>query len=218
MSLGHGASIARNGLVLALDGGNTKSYTGAGNVWRDLITNTASTGTSEPSELTNPASLSAAPLTELTVMGVVTLLGTSAGYAFHPISKWTGINDATFVLYHFLDFDTPGSGYRLAWYGNRGGEWSTLSSIYQGAIDQTYHVVLQYNSTTGGQMWINGSKAGVRTGSGTLFNNSINIKIDGGPQPRAGIHNTKHVLVYNRELSDNEIIQNYNALRGRYGI
>lgn len=44
MSLGHGASIVRNGLVLQLDAANVKSYPGSGNVWLDVINSVSSNG------------------------------------------------------------------------------------------------------------------------------------------------------------------------------
>ena len=39
MSLAHSPRIARNGLILCLDAGNTKSYPGSGTVWKDLSGN-----------------------------------------------------------------------------------------------------------------------------------------------------------------------------------
>ena len=36
MSLVHSPKISRNGLILCLDAGNTKSYPGSGTVWKDL--------------------------------------------------------------------------------------------------------------------------------------------------------------------------------------
>ena len=36
MSLGHGAGIVRNGLVLHLDAANSKSYAGTGTDWKDV--------------------------------------------------------------------------------------------------------------------------------------------------------------------------------------
>lgn len=213
-----GPEIVNDNLVFSVDTSNIKSYSGSGNTWSNVIDGYASTGDSIPSIFNNPLSLSAAPVSALTAMCVVTLQGTSNGYAYHPVSKWTGTTDATFVLYHFLDYLTPGSGYRLTWYANRGGTWSTISAQYQGAVNNTYHVAVQYNSTTGGQMWVNGSKVGARTGSGTLANSATNIRIDGGPQSRSSIHNTKEVVIYNAELTDTQIIQHFEAVRGKYAL
>ena len=39
MSLHHSPKIVTNGLVLCLDAGNRKSYSGSGNIWRDISGN-----------------------------------------------------------------------------------------------------------------------------------------------------------------------------------
>ena len=39
MGLGHSPSIVMDGLVLALDAGNSRSYSGSGNTWYDLSSN-----------------------------------------------------------------------------------------------------------------------------------------------------------------------------------
>jgi hypothetical protein len=219
MSVFAGPEIVNRNLIFSVDSANIKSYSGSGDVWTNGVDGYASTGGSSlPSQFNNPAEISSAPLTALTVICVVTLLGTSAAYAYHPVSKWTGTADATFVLYHFQEFTDSLRTYRLGWYGNSGGTWNSLSPWFTGSQNQTYHIVLQYNSTNGGQMWINGSKFGGRTSSGTLMNNNQNIAIDGGPQSRAGIHQTKEVTIYNAELTDAEIKQNFNATRARYSI
>jgi hypothetical protein len=218
MAVFSGPEIENSNQIFSADIASIKSYAGSGDVWKNVVDGYSSTGSSVPSYFNNPSTLSAAPLTALTVICVVTLLGTSTAYAYHPVSKWNTTTDATFVLYHFLDFTTPGNGYKLGWYANRGGVWGGISPIYQGAINTTYHVAIQYNSTNGGQMWVNGSKVGSRTASGTLMNNNINIAVDGGPSARASIHNTKEVAIYNTELTDAQIIQHFQAVRGKYGL
>jgi hypothetical protein len=219
MSVFAGPEIVNQNLIFSVDSVNIKSYSGSGNVWTNGIDGYASTGgSSSPSFFNSPAAISSAPLTALTVICVVTLLGTSDAYAYHPVSKWTGTADATFVLYHFQQFSDNLRTYKLGWYANSGGTWNSISPWFTGSQNQTYHIVLQYNSTNGGQMWINGSKFGGRTSSGTLMNNNQNIAIDGGPQSRAGIHQTKEVEIYNVELTDDEIRQNFNATRARYSI
>ena len=67
-------------------------------------------------------------------------------------------------------------------------------------------------------MWINGEKYGSRTASGVLATSTQKIRIDGGPDKRSGIHHTKNVLIYDRELTDDEMVQNYQSLRSTYGI
>ncbi len=213
-----GPEIVNTNQVFSVDISSIKSYSGSGNNWKNVIDGFVSTNTSTPSYFNNPTALSASPLTALTVLVVVTLQGTDTGYAYHPVSKWSTTTDATFVLYHFQQFSDNVRTYKLGWYANAGGTWQGISPWYQGAVNNTYHIAMQYNSTTGGQMWVNGSKFGSRTATGTLMNNNINIAIDGGPVSRTNIHNTKEVTIHNIELTDAQIIQHFEAVRGKYGL
>jgi hypothetical protein len=70
--------------------------------------------------------------------------------------------------------------------------------------------VLQYNITLGAQAWTNGVKYGARGTTGTLGSggSSNDIGILG---PDAYINSKVHqALFYNRQLSDDEILKNYN--------
>lgn len=217
MAASSGPKISKNQLKFIVDIQNKNSYSGSGDVWTNIIENYSSTGSNPTSSFNSPSWLSSSPLSELTVMCVLTILGTDTAYAYHPIRKWIDTTDATFVLYHFQQFSDNLRTYKLGWYANAGGVWQGISPWYQAAVNNTYHIAIQYNSASGGQMWVNGSKVGTRTGAGTLMNNNTNIQID-GPTARSGIHQTKSASIYDRELSDNEIIENFEAIRGRYGI
>ena len=216
MAVYSGPEIVNNGLVFVADVGNIKSYSGSGDTWKDIQQDVTSTGTSVPSFFNNPDWSS--NVTHLTVTSVVSVLGYDTGYAYHPISKWVGTTDATFVLYHFQNFQSNNSQNRFMWYGNRGGVWSSLSNSYTGSPGNTYMFTLQYNSTTGGQGWVNNNKISGRVGSGVLGTSTASIRIDGGPLARSGIHNTLAAWIYDRELTDQEIQQNFEATRSRYGI
>jgi len=91
------------------------------------------------------------------------------------------------------------------------------------SVGQTFWVALQYNSTQGGQAWVNGNKSGGRSGNnGNLGNISsptgtMNIYLPyTGSQIGTGY--ISHILFYNRELSDAEMVQNYNAVASRVVI
>lgn len=217
MAVFAGPEIENQNLQIAVDSFNPKSYA-TGDTWKDMVSNVVSTSTSIPSVLNSPTWLQNEPVLELSIIAVVHLLGTSNAYAYHPVNKWTGTNNATFVLYHFQEFTDNLRTYMLQWYANRGGVWGDISNPFIGAANNHYCVGLQYNANTGGQLWINGNKISGRRGSGALANNNITVKIDGGPQPRVGIHHTKQVYMYNSELADSEMIQVYESLKGRYDI
>ena len=205
MGVAYNPSIVTSGLVSASDSRNTKSY--SGETFYNLLTT---------STIGNPSWSNSA--TKLTCISVIKILGVDTGYAYHPINKWnSGTSNASFVLYHFQNYQgtNPGSANVLTWYANAGGTWTAITQGYQCTIGNTYFVALQYNSSSGGQMWINGSKSGSRGSAGTLGSGSANILIDGDVSGRAGIHKVESVYFYNKELSDSEITQMYNVLRNR---
>lgn len=207
MSLGHGASIVKSNLKLLFDRDNTKSYVGTGSTWTDLIRKTSYT-----SNVGNETWMGGTS-TGLTISIVLKKIQTVVGYAEHPVNKWTGTGDASFVLYHF---GTTGPSNMLMWYGNRGGVWGSISGSFYGVNGNTYAITLQYNDTTGGQLWVNGAKVGGRVGSGTRATSGASCYVY-GPEGTANSL-VESCYMWDRELSDSEIKQNFEATRGRYGI
>ena len=87
---------------------------------------------------------------------------------------------------------------------------------YRMNVGEIAHIVYQRN-TYGGQMWVNGMKMGSRGGgTGTLGLNNAAYSDIGiyGPQPAAWAK-VHQALFYNRELTDAEIVQNFNAVQHR---
>lgn len=220
MALAHSPKIVTDGLSFAVDDSNIKSYTGA-STFSDLISSkqytiTAGAGINVPNaDVTYMNSITA-----ITVDVWLEKLSTVVGYAYHPVNKWNGgTTEASFVLYHFGT--TSGSDNLLNWYGTGSiSGWTTLTNGFTGVNGRKYNIVLQYSSANGGQNWVNGAKNGSRiTGKGTLgvASSPSVFQIQGPTEVLTG-HKVLAVKVYNRELSDNEIIQNFNALRGRFGI
>jgi hypothetical protein len=88
---------------------------------------------------------------------------------------------------------------------------------------QTFWVALQYNSSQGGQAWVNGSKSGGRSGNNgnlgpttsTTYDINMYLPYEGSP---IGTGYVSHILFYNRELSDAEMTKNYNAVSSRVVI
>lgn len=209
MSCISGASIVNEGLLINFDVGNIKSYSGT--TWLDLqrrqtYSDTMVIGAGSEDWMGSNSN-------EITINAVIDKKETFVGYAEHPIKKWTGTADASFVLYHF---GTTGSPNLLVWYANRNGAWGPISGGFYGVNGTKYLMTLQYSDTTGGQLWINGSKIGSRTASGPRANSIDNLKIF-GPIGSSSIA-IKNFQLYNRELSEVEIKQNYEALRGRYSL
>ena len=72
------------------------------------------------------------------------------------------------------------------------------------------------------KVYLNGNLDG--TGSNTLGNSNMDLLVFGGPTTdsyagaRMFYGNVYYAAHYNRVLTASEISQNFNALRGRYGI
>jgi hypothetical protein len=209
MSIGYNTKIVTSSLDIALDVNNTKSYSGAGSTWYNLIDG-------NNTEATNNTWGNAA--ITFTIISIINVLGNDTSYAYQPISKWTGTTDAAFALYHFQNYLSNNYQNRFGWYANAGGVWQNISALTTNLTLGHHFIALQYNAATGGQMWLDGATYGGRVGSGQVGSSVANINISGGPDVIAGIHQVKCAYFYSRELSDSEMKQNFAALRGRFGL
>ena len=213
-------SIVTDGLTMAFDSTFSGSYpAGNGSTIYDLTGGTAYSGNiyGNPSWANN--------MSNLTICLLLTKTSTGTGYANHPINKWnTAYNvNASFILYHFENYQSNNQDGFLGWYGygtNSG--WANIGTygFTRLTVGQTKWVALQYNSTQGGQAWVNGSKSGGRSGNnGTLgpttsttYDMNIYMPYEGS---QIGTGYVSHILFYNRELTDAEMVQNYNAVSSR---
>jgi hypothetical protein len=164
-------------------------------------------------------------IANLTICLLLTKTHTGLGYANHPVNKWnTAYNvNASFILYHFENWQGNNQDGVLGWYGygtNSG--WANIGTygFTRMNVGQTFWIGLQYNSISGGQAWVNGAPAGSRSGNnGTLgpttsatYDSYVYMPYQGS---QMGTGYVSHFLAYDRELSDNEMIANYNAVKTR---
>ena len=217
-NINYGSTIT-NGLMLAVDGDYTPSWDGAGTLWYDLIGGSSFSdyNIGNPSFTNNVSEITVCVLLEK-------LYSTTNNYAYHPLSKWnSGYNvNASFVLYQFDNYYGNDADGFCQWYGYTSGNgWCGLTGGYGGfrlIPGQIAYLCMQYKSSNGGgQMWLNCNKVGGRSGaSGTIGpNNSGYGDISCYGPLQVGPVKVHQTLIYNRELSDDEMIQNYNAVSSR---
>lgn len=227
MSLGHGAQIVKDGLVLHLDAANKKSYPGSGTTWSDLSGNgndgtlvngvgydSANNGSmvfDGVNDLTtgtlpftgNVSSFSVSVWTKAisrngTYSGIIQLDGTDTnGHVGGIIISFSG-SDTALRIRHWND-----GGTNYSWTSNPIGNWKNFVLVVSDnqikGYDNTRNVV--DSSFTNGFDF----SGNYRIGQYTYLTNYYE-----------GL--TSNVQVYNRALSEAEIQQNFEALRGRYGI
>jgi hypothetical protein len=207
-----GPNIVKDGLVLYYDRYNQNSYpTGIGNSMLDLsgVTNLnlSSYGVGSSSGLSW-----ANNITNITISILLEKTATTTEYAYHPVSKWSNtLETASFVLYHFGNYQGNGSDGLLGWYGGGSNSWKGLCFYGVMVTGNMWNIVMQYNSSLGAQPWTNGSKNGGRGGNGILGNGGSTGDIGiYGPDANGPVK-VHQIMFYNRELTDAEIINNYNV-------
>ena len=205
MSVNYNTSQKTSNLQLCLDVNNVKSYSGSGSVWNNLVSNTAFTG-ADAAWANN--------IYTMTMIIVIEKTGNLTGYATHPINKWnTGTGNTSFVIYHFGS--TGGEG-NISVYYTANSTW-TGQFVTTLTVGQKAHIAFQWNSSLGGQVWLNGNKVGARASSGVLgVAGASGIGISG---PLSDTHSRVHYAAfYNKELTDLEISKNYFSIGKRFGI
>jgi hypothetical protein len=230
VGLGHSPSIVLNGLVLALDAGNTKSYPGSGTTWTDL------SGSGNNGTLVNGVGYNSGNGGSLVFDGVddyVTLsssqiapgtgaftwnfwvrhIPTGGGVGRYSILlSGTGSNTVYGVVY--MNSDT-GLGYYAL--GNR------ILDSDPSFDDKWWHIAFVGNGGLSGSRTLKLYRNGVQAGSTYTYNynfTSTTPIIGANHSSFAELMrgNVSNVSYYNRALTATEISQNFNALRGRFGI
>lgn len=234
MSLGHGPRIVRNGLVFCLDAANQKSYPGSGTTWTDLISRTT-VGT-----LTNGPTFDSANKGSILMDGVdqwVSLPSGLEGLYIDNSSMEIWIKQTSDKNTEYFKAGTPnidGVDECALWYvsgtttlrfihfvdpyGSRSFVETTHSI---NMADSTWHQIVgtfSGNTTSGtSSLYLDGELVS----SSSSIGNSSTMGAAGlslGNSSYAFGGNFSIAKLYNKTLSAAEVRQNFNALRGRFGV
>ncbi len=229
MGLGHSPSIAQNGLIICLDAANTRSYSGSGTAWNDISGNGLNgTQTNGPSFVNGNGGYhvytgASNHYTNIPDNTLHRLTGSmTLEVVIYPTSFPNGGGGGGFILAkagaYYLELKNSGV-LRTYFYGlNSAGYHDGLTTL---ALNSWSHVVAVLNLTSGTiTTYVNGvvdrTVTGL-TGSVSAATNSIQIgAFSGGSYSFNGRIATARL--YNRNLTASEITQNFNALRGRFGL
>ena len=225
MALAHSPKIITDGLVLCLDAGNTKSYSGSGTTWNDLSGN-GNTGT-----LTNGPTYSSDNGGSIFFDGtndyvsLVDNLGDPQQFTiefwayptqlnfdsnnnyrriFIPSGASTNGNNSVLIEQSgYISFRVPG-----------GTANNMQGSGYSGTNEWGYAVCTYDQSNK--KIYFNGSLKNTVAESGVTVDFGSPQIVDPNSQTFKG--NISNFRIYNRALTASEIQQNFNALKGRFGI
>lgn len=239
MATFYSPKVVTDGLVLYLDAGNTKSYPGTGTAWYDLSNNNnTATLTNGPtfSTLNNGGVvldatddfITLAPSTSLKVDGgnftilSVHKIGTAFdfyGQFFYQSGDGSGAgtNKSIFLQRYgtnILNLDFYGNGTQV--------NFGTNSF----AANTLVFIAVSFNKTALTSVYFrNGVFSSVQSHTGSpSFTNLYSVQIGKRYSTDAGfsakdLDGTNYItMLYNKALTNTEILQNYNALKGRFGL
>lgn len=238
--LTHSPSIVRDGLILCLDAANPKSYPGSGTTWYDLSGNgnnfsvlATAYNSSGPKYMDFNGSYGCAKKTDndMIISGNVTcicwtrvlnststwrtlLRGRSSG-ADHQViiqsggwligmydnTNGTGFNSSGFSQQNLPNYGTTNWA-MLVW------RWDTSSPYYQFSYNDSPETIRGSNTSAN-----TGFKCGVC--SIGAYNNGVQTDPSNASQFWGDI---SQITLYNKKLTNAEILQNFAAYRGRYGL
>jgi len=232
MGVTYNPRIVTDGLVLALDAGNTKSYPGSGTTWTDLSGN-GNNGTLENGvgyNGSNGGSLSFDGVNDRIQIAYTPNLAftdaimsceswvyvDSLSSAFSIINKRG--NNSTQNTNRSYVFEVSSNG-RVTWNLDSA---TTLCNTATGLIqtDQWYHLAATHDGTNA-KVYVNGVESvSVSSGTSSLKNTGdIPVRI-GWRYTNSSINYSDGKIsitrVYNKALTPQEIQQNYNATKSRF--
>ena len=214
----NGPKIVTNSLILCLDAGSVKSYLGSGTAWTDISRNGGD------GVLTNGPAFNNANGGNIIFDGANDFLANpSYTPAVNTVSIWLKLNSTKNGLIIGVGNNAYDSGqwswsiflYNGGFYlrGNPGPFGTTFSAPVGEWINWT---MIRNNGANSCLFYKNGIFAGSSADS-TLTNTYSGFRITGAGSVYAGF-SLSTVLLYNRALSATEILQNYNATKGRFKL
>ena len=232
MSVNYNPRIVTDNLIFCLDAGNVKSYPGSGITWTDL-SGRGKNGTLVNMEIEDYINFNGGYLNfDGSNEYVNTTLSHDISSGFTFTFWFYGTKDSVhFIASYFLDADSNtvfrverfSAGNDTIEFGHSpdGGSiganeltstnfpnnvWTCCTLKYDGDYKYIYKNGVLDSTSASGQTFSNYSGATLR----------IAARQDGSLLPFSGY--LSHISMYNRSLSDSEILQNFNALKNRYGF
>ena len=228
MALAHNPRVVTDSLVLCLDAANSKSYPGTGTTWTDLsgngnngtnsgVTYSSANGgyftfdnTNDVSIIANSSSLNMT--TGLSIEAWVMFDGNSQDFIFEK----GNVNTQYSLFSHGDDVV-----FRTKHSGDAGYDSLDITKATLGVSNNTWHhIVGTWNGTTK-QLHIDGVPKNTRSKSGNLVTTTPGAAVGRFGGTSTGYYfggKIAKVAVYNKGLSADEVAQNFEALRGRFGI
>lgn len=220
-------TIVLDGLQLYFNVGNSTSYPGSGTTITDLSTNGYS------GVLTNGVGYSSTNGGYLTFDGSNDYIDTNQSLASETFSVGAWFKTSAAGIKMILSKETNAGWpwtYRIWLNGGQlvgdiaqnGSSWASISSTLTNYNNGDWYYVMFTRNDSTLKLYVNGVE--IKSASDTLTGSIINSQevwfgrsaYLGGSYPYSG--NLGEMMIYNKVLSAEEILQNYNVTKTRYGL
>ena len=207
--------IVTDGLVVHLDAGNSNSYPGSGTTWYDL------SGNGNDATLYNTPTHNAS-----TNGGIFSFNNSQSEYAIIP-GNYSTTTSTVIAFARYTNTSSNGrvisanNNWLMGWHANNIDKyyaegWVSSTSGSTGTTDWICYAATGNYSADQWELYKNGTSIVGPNANGSQGPNTINLaRVYFGEYADCEIG---VVLVYNRILTASEVTQNFDALKGRYGL
>ena len=220
-------TIVQQGLVLNLDAGNPYSYAGAGTTWFDA------SGNNYNGTLTN------GPVYNTTNGGVIVFDGSNdyvvssnftPNFSTKTLSGWVKLSSISQqggglitlqsidgLVFDSIVYNETGQGWG---FGSNGFSRTGWSNVLETSTSEWVNITATYENSNY-RLYRNGTLIQTLTSFGALnFNFNSNVQLGYRHLGSSGYlaATISQGFVYNRAISAAEVLQNYNATKGRFGL
>jgi len=235
MSIYGGPDIITDGLVLDMDFGSSKCYSGAGTTCTDISTSNLSGELVNSPPYTSSTNNKFFSFNSTTNSRFIRIPNTTILDTQTPsVEVWIKTNTTNQEGFWFekgsvnTQYSLFQNGSDILWRQNFGGTFNqltTTTSAGAGINTSSWFQVVGTFTTGSRKLYVNGILKNSDSQTGTIATNNggMSIGVYGG-YAYAGSRGYYYngdiaiVRVYNKELSASEILTNYNALKGRFGL
>lgn len=200
--IGNYRRIVKDGLILDLDAAKLDTYLGTGTTWTDL------SGNGNSATLFNSPTFNTINGGVLEFNGSSTYLKTPSISNFRTISMWIKTSKIGTYSWKYILDARPGMS--NGWYSTLGVGSGWVTQYINGAVTSVNSSNVPLNT------WCN-----LVIISNAAYTSTINFmsRYSTGPTSLEFIDGSVgSIMIYNKVLSSQEVLQNYNATKVRYGL
>jgi hypothetical protein len=235
MGFSRGPDIVRDGLILALDAASIRSYSGSGTTWRNLVKPSLS------ASLINGVSFSTANKGTMVMDGTndtiyapsVNTFGAIPSHAFEIWVKSPGLGSGKNIGglicpdYGIISFIAANGNIVYYLYNTDAepfGFVMYLGTSGVNAFDNNWHHIVCTRSPTTAHIYVDGvsraSTGGGGAWSGATVWSGMATQIGNNPNDQYHnlLGNVAIAKIYNIYLTPEQVLQNYNATKSRFGL